>query len=358
MVRSLPTDAVQLFYRDEMPSSLRVVHAVRSNGFAGVERSILLSSKVLVERGHQVTIVGGDSYAMTDQLAGTGIAWLPSATTFEVARSLLRLGRRDIVHAHMTAAEIGAVVTRPRHRAALVTTRHFAAERGLSRTGLVAARVIDRVRHEEIAISQYVSDRIGVPSTIVTHGLENREPVELREPRVVLIQRLEPEKHTDVALRAWAVSGLGSNGWKLDIAGDGAARTDLERLAVTLGVSDSVTFLGRVADVDGLRRVAAVQLATPPTEHFGLSVLEAMACGLPVVAADGGAHRELLGDSGVYFPPGDAIAAAGALRSLASDLRRRSDLGSRLVARQRALFSLASHGERLEAVYLTALASR
>ena len=61
-------------------------------------------------------------------------------------------------------------------------------------------------------------------------------------------------------------------------------------LADALGVADSVDFVGQVADTDRLLGESSVVLAPAPEEPFGLSVVEAMAHGVPVVAADGGAH--------------------------------------------------------------------
>ena len=335
---------------------LRIVHAVRSGAFAGVERSIVLTARALVERGHDVSVIGGDESLLPSQLSAIGVPWLPATSTLGVARALWQNGRVDIVHAHMTAAESAAVLMRLRNRGRFVVTRHFAQRRGLTAFGRVAALVIDRVPHTEVAISRYVEGSVAVPSVVVYHGIEDHEPVPASSRQVVVIQRLEREKHTDVAVRAWARSGLGHDGWKLAIAGDGADRDALESLAQAEDVADSVRFLGRVDDVDRLRATAAFQLASPPNEHFGLSVLEAMSVGLPVLAADGGAHRELLGDEpDALFPPGDIDRAASGLRHLAHDPQLRQELGSRLRQRQQQEFSLAAHGEALEAVYLQAL---
>lgn len=337
-------------------AALRIVHAVRSDLFAGVERSMLLSATALVDRGHQVSVIGGDESLMCPQLSEIGVPWRPATSTLDVARALWLTGRVDIVHAHMTAAESAAVLTRLRNRGRFVVTRHFAQRRGSTAWGRVAALVIDRVPHTEVAISSFVEGLVGVPSLVVYHGVADRELVQGSGRQVVVIQRLEREKHTDVAVRAWACSSLGDEGWELVIAGEGADRSALESLARELGVAGSVRFLGRVADVDVLRAAAALQLASPPNEHFGLSVLEAMSVGLPVLAADGGAHRELLGDEhDALFPAGDIERAAAGLRRLAHDPQMRREMGRRLRQRQQHEFSLAAHGEALEAVYRRAL---
>lgn len=333
------------------------MHVVCTDNFAGAERSVVLSSRAIADRGHRVTVIGGEAATMRRLLEGSGVDWRPGATIPAGIRALASVGRADIVHAHMTAAELAAVAARPFHRGRLVVTRHFAQHRGLSPVGHLAAAVVNHTQRTEIAISAFVAERLECPSTIVHHGIEDRPAVVGDGRTVVVVQRLEAEKHTGVAIRAWKASGLGGEGWRLQIAGDGAERAALQALATGEGVRSSVDFLGRVDDVDALRAGAALQLATPPTEHFGLSVLEAMAVGLPVIAADGGAHRELLGDEdAALFAVGSVGAAAAVLRALALDPVARQGLGQRLQARQRERFSLAAHGEALERVYRSAVA--
>ena len=100
-------------------------------------------------------------------------------------------------------------------------------------------------------------DRAGV------HPVEHSASAD-REPVVLVAQRLEPEKRTDVALRAWAASGLADRGWRLQIAGDGAERDDLECSWPThFRIEDSVDFLGRAQDVDSLM-APSVDLSWPP----------------------------------------------------------------------------------------------
>jgi glycosyltransferase involved in cell wall biosynthesis len=123
-------------------------------------------------------------------------------------------------------------------------------------------------------------------------------------------------------------------------------------------LENSAQLLGFVARPGELRRQAAVFLATAPAEPFGLSVVEAMAAGLPIVAADGGAHREILDDCGLLFPPGDVPACAALLRRLADSDSERNALGHRARQRQRDHLSLGAHVDRLEQVYDDAMAQR
>ncbi len=119
----------------------------------------------------------------------------------------------------------------------------------------------------------------------------------------------------------------------------------------------AVRFLGFRMDVDELMAAAGIFLAPRPTEALGLSVLEAMAAGLPVVAAAAGGHLETVGTvpGAALFPPGDTGRLAGDLRRLAADEEARAAYGRELLAAQRARFTVEAQAEATEAVYRSVL---
>jgi glycosyltransferase involved in cell wall biosynthesis len=249
----------------------------------------------------------------------------------------------------MSAAEAAAVITKPVHRARLVTTLHFASPRG-SGVARVLLMPLGRFIPEQIAISEFVAAT--VPSNRVLHnGVESTDPgPSTRARQVLVMQRLEEEKHTDLALRAWSASKLRENGWRLVIAGRGSQLRDLRRLSTELALSESVEWPGFVDDPAELLAHAAVLLAPAPDEPFGLTVVEAMARATPVIAADGGAHRETIGIDGWLFPPGDIVACARLLDTIES--RDLPAYGNALRARQLKLFDIESHTDQLLNIYL------
>ena len=136
---------------------------------------------------------------------------------------------------------------------------------------------------------------------------------------MLVLQRLEPEKDTLTALRAWKASGLVEEGWSLRITGTGAERASLEAYAAAKRSLPNVTFAGwtaHVADFAG----AGMLLAPGPADSFGFSVVEAMAAGIPGRCERAGGHLETVGrlPGAALFPAGDAAAAGAALRCMLS----------------------------------------
>lgn len=336
-------------------TALSIVHAVRSDGFAGVERHIAALARAQAGQGHRVAVVGGDPHRMGRALAGCGSALLPAATTLDVTSALGRLGGADLIHAHMTAAEVGSLLAIGHWRTPIVATRHFAGRRGSSPWARLAGVAVNRRLAAQIAISDYVASHVDGPSVVVYSGVAEAPLVRAAERRrtVLVAQRLEPEKSTDMALRAFAASGLAHRGWTLQVAGSGSQAQALERLAHDLGIDAHTRFLGMRSDIDALYAEAGLLVAPCRVEGFGLAVVEAMASGLPVVAANAGGHVETVGlaaDAALY-PAGDAGAAGERLAQLADDEARRDAYGAELRSLQRSRFTLAEQARATEAVY-------
>ncbi|KRF43272.1 hypothetical protein ASH01_15855 [Terrabacter sp. Soil811] len=335
---------------------MRILHAIRSDGFAGVESHVALLSRAQAAAGDEVVVIGGDHRRMPDA-AGPGVRTLPAATVTDVLVAVRHwAGDADVVHAHMTAAEIACATAMLGVKVPLVVTRHFARTRGSNPVSSVAAALAARRVDAQIAISHYVADSIAGPSVVIHPGVEvSREtpPSTDRSSVVLLVQRLEPEKDSDVALRAFAASGVAAQGWRLDVAGDGAERPRLAALAAELGVADSTRFLGHRSDVPDLMARAGVLLAPCRVEGLGLTVLEAMAAALPVVAVGAGGHLETVGavDGAALHPPGDHDAAGRQLAALVADPHRRDAYGADLQRAQRARFSPDHQARETRAVY-------
>ena len=168
-----------------------------------------------------------------------------------------------------------------------------------------------------------------VPSTIELGaepaGAASRDPL-----RVVMLNRLAPQKRVDLAIRAWERVAAEVPEARLDIYGEGPLREELQRLIDELGVGASVTLHGATADRDAIFDRAALFVTSTAFEGQGLSIAEALARGLPVVSFDARyGPREAIGDAGVLVRPGDVDGFAAAIIALLRDDERRAALASR-----------------------------
>jgi len=336
--------------------ALRILHAIRSDGFAGVEHHVATLAVAQRALGHRVAVIGGDPESMRVAISDPMIQQRPAVTVLDTALAVDAWRRCDILHVHMTAAEIAAVLAVRSWPVPVVSTRHFGGRRGTSLGGRLAAPLVERRISAQIAISDYVAGLIGGPSTVVHHGVPSNSAspaVTVRSDTVLVVQRLEEEKSTSIALHAFARARLADRGWRLEIAGEGAERPHLERLTGRLGIADAVIFLGRRSDVPALMEHAGILLATCPVEGLGLSVLEAMATGLPVVAAGAGGHLETVGalPGAELFESGNAGSAARLLVRLADDVRERERYGVSLQELQRERFTVEAQALATDAVY-------
>ncbi|MBP2479202.1 glycosyltransferase involved in cell wall biosynthesis [Crossiella equi] len=148
------------------------------------------------------------------------------------------------------------------------------------------------------------------------------------EASVLFVGRLDAEKNVHELIQAAArVPGL-----RVELVGDGSRRRALADLAADAGVADRVHFLGCVSDEDLVRAYQRNTIFCMPgtAELQSLATMEAMAAGLPVVAADAMAlpHLAHPGVNGHLFPPGDIEALTACLAELAGDPALRAEYGA------------------------------
>ncbi|WP_344056303.1 glycosyltransferase, partial [Sphaerisporangium rubeum] len=156
-----------------------------------------------------------------------------------------------------------------------------------------------------------------------------------------------------------AIRGLdGVPGAELVVAGDGTGEEYIERLRVLAkecGVEDRVTLLASVppASLPKMMRGADIVLSLPATAPEGKIALQAMACGVPVIATAVGAHADSVVDgvTGLLVRPGDPALLALRARRLLGDLTRRTAMGFAGADRARSRYALERIARELVRVY-------
>jgi glycosyltransferase involved in cell wall biosynthesis len=291
--------------------------------------------------------------------------------------------RPDVVHGHfwmsgLAALRAAAVVESPVvqtfHALGVVKRRHQGAADTSPRERIRCERVLARRCTRLLASSRDERDellRMGAQSCrvdVVPSGVDltlfgaDGPRDERRFPhRVVVVCRLVPRKGVDDAIRA--VAALPDT--ELVVAGgpeaasfdDDAEVRRLRAIVAELGVADRVRLLGSVPHdrLAPLIRSADAVLCVPWYEPFGIVPLEAMACGVPVVAAAVGGLLDTVVDgvTGLHVPPRDPDATAAALRTLFADERRRRRM-ARNAVRRSAQYDWAEVAAEVERSYAAA----
>ncbi|HTP07591.1 MAG TPA: glycosyltransferase [Anaerolineae bacterium] len=177
---------------------------------------------------------------------------------------------------------------------------------------------------------------LGVDTRVFTPG----EMTSREQFTIAFVGRLVPEKGLDTLIDAVGLLTRSSAPLpvKLLIIGDGPYRSDIEHYAAKL--RDAVQFTAAMPPAEiapQLRQIDVLVLPSRTTpvwkEQFGRVLIEAMACGVPVVGSNSGAIPEVIGDAGLIFPEGDANALADCLQRLIAVPELRAELSQLGLAR-------------------------
>ncbi|HEX6644426.1 MAG TPA: glycosyltransferase family 4 protein [Gemmatimonadales bacterium] len=151
-------------------------------------------------------------------------------------------------------------------------------------------------------------------------------------PAFLYIGRLRRYKGVDIAIRAFARAHRERPDLRFDIAGTGDTRPALEQLVAELGLGEAVTFHGYVTEAQklDLLRSTTANIFPSPKEGWGITVVEAAACGTPSIASDSPGLQDSVrhGETGFLVPHGDEAALAARMLELAGSPRLVAQLGA------------------------------
>lgn len=282
------------------------VSIVRLTPFGGVARYIFAAPGVRMILGRIKPDIVHAHYATGYGLLGSLAA--PSPYVLSVWGSdIYEYPRRSSVHAQLLRFNLG--------RADYICS-----------TSLAMARETQRYTSKPVAVTPF-----GVDCEVFTPkpGREGQRPLVIGT-----VKTLDHPYGVEYLIRAFAsvVERYTERDVRLVIGGDGPLRSSLEGLARQLRVSDRVDFLGHVpqATVPAVLRTFDIFAALSLRESFGVAVLEASACGIPVVASNVDGLPEVVEDgvTGFLIPPADPSAAAAMLLRLLADRTSREEMGA------------------------------
>jgi len=252
---------------------------------------------------------------------------------FRAFRELAREGfRPDVIHAHVYSAGVPAVLIGKRYGLPVIVTEHFTGfPRGLVR-GLEKLKAKFAFERADLVCPVSESLRRSIESygirarfqvvpnvvdTSLFHPAEDKGHVrEDNKKRLLLVALLDPKKGVPYLLEALARLKEKRDDFVLDIVGDGPNRAEYEELSRKLGLQDIVRFHGLKSKQEVAEFMRRCDIFVLPSlfETFGVVLIEALACGKPVIATDIGGPNEIVTPQvGKLVPPGNSEALAEAI---------------------------------------------
>lgn len=344
-----------------MSDRLKVVHMVLSLDVGGLERLVLDLTREGKRLGHEITILclerpgtlAPDAEGLGSRIICTHKKPGLRPSTVGSIRSVLREVQPDVVHSHTIAAlfyggpaawsagvplmvhtehsnNVGWESSRRKAwlwwLAGSFARRFFCVSRDIA-DELERGRVIPRSR---LRVMMNGIDTVRVARPTDTAGLRRSLGIPAAAPVIGTVGRLNPVKRQEVLVRAFARLRAAIPDAHLVLVGDGPSRDELRGLVAQLGVEDSVHFAGYQAEPERFLQIMNVFALTSGMEGLPLSILEAWAVGLPVVASAVGGVPDLIaeGEDGFLFPSGDEEKLAAILADLLRNPERARQIGN------------------------------
>jgi glycosyltransferase involved in cell wall biosynthesis len=184
-----------------------------------------------------------------------------------------------------------------------------------------------------------------------------RTKMQIHGPAFVYVGRMSPEKSIDVVLKAFALVQRRRRRSKLVLIGDGPSLTSLKDLAKELNVQHSVEFMGHIAHdqliADRVPLLGDTFVTASKSENQPMSILEAMAMGLPVIGANAKGLPELIHHehNGMLFEPDNVEQLAQSMLKMAAFTKRRRRMGRNAMI-SASHYNMSNVVDRLEKLYL------
>lgn len=299
---------------------MRILYVMPSFDEGGTEIHVLNLIRGMTERGHEVTLASTGGRLERELPPSAKILHIPSEkknpiTIIYCALRLAILNRKyhwDIIHAHSRVPAWISWLASKLSGVKWAVTAHALYSLNL---GIIPLKHSDGAICISHAVKNHLAGQLPSDTEIIPNGII---PPSLRhkdfphdQTRFLCVGRLTHLKGIDVVINA--LSGLKGYTWTLDVLGEGDERGNLESLALSLGISECVRFCGDKErnEVERYMAGSSCMLFPSYSEGMGLVVLEALSVGLPVIASDLEALREIA--DGELVRAGDIDAWRGAI---------------------------------------------
>ena len=339
---------------------LRISFVIASLRFGGAERVAVLLANAWSRQGHAVSVITlekpgvAPAYPLlpavdlipldlTAASGGFASALGNNLTRIRSLRRCLRKLRPDVTVSFVTETNVLAILAGLGTRQPIVVSeRVHPAHHPLAQLwarlrqltyGKAAAVVV-----QSGDIAQWMTERVGVTSRVIANPVDlarfhpgaRTAKILGQRKQLLAVGRLTPQKGFDILIEAFALAAAAIPEWNLSIYGDGPMKVELENKIAAYGLKDRVFLMASVSDIVAVYRSAEAIVHPARSEGYPNVILEALASGLPVIAANSEESiRELLGDGeyGVLCEPENPRSLAGALSTTLADSERLTTLG-------------------------------
>ena len=337
-----------------------------------MEQFVLRIAEGQKNTGHAASILAMQGGPLREEAVRLGVPLFELGGTSKILRVLkavvaLRRLRPGIVHGHNDTSLHYALLAKRITGAAVVMTCHGRGKADHREPSPAEWARVDRVVCVSDAVAQ--DSPPAVPKerlSVIRNGIEcpGASPGRDNVHRslgigdgftAIIVARIDHLKGHNTLLRAWADVARTVTGATLLVVGDGVERAQMERLSADLGIGGAVRFLGFRADVGDLLGACDLFVLPSLSEGLPLSILEAMAHGLPTVATRVGGIPELITDGrhGLLVAPNDAPGLAAAILRMAQNPVLRREMADLAQQRVRDEFSFEAMLCQYDALYRT-----
>ncbi len=307
----------------------RIVHVTTDLGLAGRERVVVELANQQAKSGYDVSIVCLKKEGkLKDRLAPTievFTCWKGSGielSTFRKMVSFIKRKKPQIVHTHNPGTLLyGNIAARLSGIPYIVNTEHGFSEPSTFR-GRLKEAILYRFTHRVTVVSNNLKSRIQkiywAPEgklSVIPNGISvpkpSKSPDEVRSElgmsechtNIGIVGRLSPVKNHQMLLKAFALASEENDDLRLWVIGVGSLRQILEKLCDNLGILKKVYFLGLRDDVPDIMTVMDMLVLCSISEGMSITLIEAMALRLPIIATNVGGNAELIdnGETGILI---------------------------------------------------------
>lgn len=362
---------------------MKIMQVVLNLDCGGLEKLVIDLAETFNKTGFKTTICCLDKFGkLADQAKARGIelvlvgkkCGIDVTLPFRLA-NILKQERIDVVHTHnMSPLFYGTLAARLSRVPVIINTRHGRAKKSM-------VSYVWNMNDAIIAISEDAKremlkwNRIDTKKTRVIYngididkysnnqdGNEDKKALNIEPSTFVFgtVARLSPEKDQFTLIDAFSKVVNKIDDAKLIFIGDGILKEELVKYASKLGISDKVMFLGFRDDVYKVLPIFDIFGLSSLTEGISLTLLEAMAAGLPIVATNVGGNPEVIvnGTTGILVPPKRPVEMAEAIYNLLSDKKLAREMGEAGKRRVFEKFTLTRMSEEYIDLYKTCLIRR